>query len=196
MDATDDPSALVAAAAGGDEAAWQQLVARFSGLVWSVARGLGLRPADAEDVYQTTWYRLAEHVGRLKEPSRVGSWLAVTARNEAFKVLRAGTRLTLTDEPSPQVDEHSPETAVIEDEDAAAHRSRLQHLWSAFEQLPARCQPLLRALMATPPPSYTDVAAAFAIPVGSIGPTRARCLRHLRALLADRGISDHDGASS
>jgi RNA polymerase sigma factor (sigma-70 family) len=189
----DETAKLVVAAASGDPAGWQGLVERFSGLVWSVARGHGLRPADAEDVFQTTWYRLAEHIGRIKEPARVGAWLATTARHEAFKMLRAGSRLALTadvDLVAPEVDERTPEQTIIEYEDSTAHLTRLKQLWTAFGELPERCRTLLRALIATPPPSYIDVAAAFDMPVGSIGPTRARCLRQLRTLLVQRGITE------
>src|SRR6266540_927124 len=146
----EDVGALVKSAANGDDQAWAALVERFGRLVWSVARGHGLRAADAEEVFQTTWLRLTEHVGRLKEPERVGAWLATTARNEALKVLRAGGRVTVTDD----------------------------------ARLPDRCQRLLRVLIASPPPSYVEVAVALDLPIGSIGPTRARCLEQLRKLLA------------
>jgi RNA polymerase sigma factor (sigma-70 family) len=179
---------LVSAAAAGDAAAWKELVESFSGLVWSIARGYRLSPADAADVFQTVWLRLAEHLGRIRDPAHVGAWLATTARHEALRVARGSTRVILTDSPelldSGQVDEHSPEQAVLASEEAATNSERAVRLWRAFGQLPARCQALLRVLTATPPPSYAEVAAALDIPVGSIGPTRARCLQQLRRRLA------------
>jgi RNA polymerase sigma factor (sigma-70 family) len=193
---TDDVGGLVLAAARGDAASWRALVERFSGLVWSVARGHGLANADAEEVYQTTWLRFAEHVGRLKEPDRAGAWLATTARRECFRVSRARTRVDLTDDLdglAPQVDERSPETAVVESEETAAELERLRGLWESFHELPARCLRLLRALLASPPPSYAEIAVAFEMPIGSIGPTRARCLGRLRDLLAERGIHGEAG---
>jgi RNA polymerase sigma factor (sigma-70 family) len=193
---TDDVGGLVLAAADGEAAAWRALVERFSGLVWSVARGHGLPNADAEEVYQTTWLRFAEHVGRIKEPDRAGAWLATTARHECIRLSRARTRLDLTgdlDVLPPQVDERSPETAVVESEESAAELERLRGLWESFHELPARCLRLLRALLASPPPSYAEIAAAFEMPVGSIGPTRARCLGRLRDLLAERGIHGEAG---
>lgn len=193
---SDDVGGLVLAAAGGDAGAWRALVERFSGLVWSVARGHGLSAADAEEVYQTTWLRFAEHVGRLKEPDRAGAWLATTARHECFRVARARTRVDLTgdlDALPPQVDDRSPETAVVESEESAAELAVLRGVWESFQALPARCLRLLRALLATPPPSYADVAAAFEMPIGSIGPTRARCLARLRDLLTERGITGEAG---
>ena len=184
----DDAGELVRYAASGDTAAWTALVERFSGLVWSVARAHRLGSADAEEVFQTTWLRLTENVSRLTEPERVGAWLATTARNEALKVIRLGARTTITD--SMHVldrasDDESPENAVLESEEGAARLRRARQMWSAFHRLPGRCQQLLRLLIASPPPSYADIAAMLGIAIGSIGPTRGRCLQQLRVLLAE-----------
>ena len=172
---------LVTAAARGDDAAWKALVEQFSGLIWSVTRAYRLASADAADVFQVTWLRLAEHIGRLEHPEHVGSWLATTARREALRASRASARVVLTDDDAvfdaQDARGETPEQAVLRSE-------RADQLWRAFRTLPARCQMLLRLLMATPPPSYTEVAAALDRPVGSIGPTRARCLRLLREKLA------------
>lgn len=195
---TDDTGALVRAAARGDSEAWEALVGRFSGLVWSVARARGLGAAEAEDVFQTAWFRLAEHIGRIKDPEQVGAWLATTARNESLKVLRTGQRATPTsdmDMLTPGIDEESPEQAVLESEEAALKRERARRLWQTFQELPERCRELLRALIASPPPSYAEIAVAFDMPIGSIGPTRARCLKQLRELLAERGITGRPGHS-
>jgi RNA polymerase sigma factor (sigma-70 family) len=185
-------AAEVKAAADGDAAAWRQLVGRFSGLVWAVARGHGLTGADAEDVCQVTWFRFAEHINRIKEPDRAGAWLATTARHEALKVIRGAQRVAPIPDLEgfvPGVDDRSPEHAVVEAEERIAEMERLRRLWSAFQELPERCARLLRVLLASPPPSYAEIAVAFEMPVGSIGPTRARCLRRLRELLAQRGIT-------
>ncbi len=168
------------AAARGDDAAWKALVEQFSGLIWSVTRAYRLGSADAADVFQTTWLRLAEHIGRLDHPEYVGAWLATTARRESLRASRASARVVLTDDAvlgALEGGEATPEQAVL-----LSERSDL--LWRAFRTLPARCQLLLRLLMATPAPSYAEVAAALDRPVGSIGPTRARCLRLLREKLA------------
>ena len=164
------------------------LVEHFSGLVWSIARAHRLGAADAEEVFQITWLRFTENVSRLRDPDRVGAWLATTARNESLKVVRLGARVTATD--SPQVldrasEEGSPETAVLAAEEDADRLRRARQLWSAFHQLNDRCQQLLRMLIASPPPSYADIAAMLDIAIGSIGPTRGRCLARLRLLLAD-----------
>jgi RNA polymerase sigma factor (sigma-70 family) len=175
---------LVAAAADGDPAAWEALVHRFSGLIWSIARAHRLSDADAADVTQTTWLRLAEHIGKLNAPDRVGSWLATAARRECLQHIKAGRRavasadmtafeaVTLGGNPTED------EVLRAETEREDAHRARV--MWQALDRLPDRCRELLRVLMAAPPPSYAEVAAALGLPVGSIGPTRARCLQRLR----------------
>ena len=175
---------LTRAAAGGDAAAWAALVDRFSGLVWSVTRGYRLSSADAADVFQTAWLRLAEHLGRIEDPERIGAWLATTARHEALRIVRSAARLVPTDDLTlldiGQPDQNLPEQALLDSEQAAIDSELASKLWKALDQLSVRCQQLLRVLIATPPPSYTEVAAALGMPVGSIGPTRARCLEQLR----------------
>lgn len=149
---------------------------RFSGLVWSVCRAHGLRSADAADVSQTAWLRLVEHLTRLREPARVGAWLAATTRHECLRVLRRAGRQVPTDlELDTKADDElpAPESALVAGQERGA-------LWRAFETLPPRCRSLLRVLMADPPPHYGDVSAALDMPIGSIGPTRARCLERLR----------------
>jgi RNA polymerase sigma factor (sigma-70 family) len=178
---------LVRSAAQGDEKAWAGLVHGFSGLVWSIARAHGLGYADAEEVFQTTWLRLTEHVGRLKQPQHVGAWLATTARHESLKAIRAGRRATPTDDLDAldSGDDVTPEAVALESEAAAGDAARLRDMWSAFQQLPDRCRALLRVLVSTPPMHYTQISEMFGIPVGSIGPTRGRCLQRLRVLLAE-----------
>jgi RNA polymerase sigma factor (sigma-70 family) len=181
---------LFQAAVDGDAAAWKTLVERLSPLVWSVIRAHGLSRADGQEVFQTTWFRLAQHLRRIREPDKVSSWLATTARNESFKALRAASRVTFSDDETFEwaADEHTPEQAVIASEEAAAQAERVRQLWKAFQELGENCQRLLRVLMGSPPSSYREVAVALDIAVGSIGPMRQRCLRRLRDLLAERGV--------
>jgi len=186
----DEISGLVIAAAGGDGVAWKAIVEHFSGLVWAVTRGFRLGPPDAADVFQTTWLRLAEHIDRLASPERVGAWLATTARRESLRIARTDARTIPADEATlvglGQVDGRSPEQAVLDAEQAMLDSERARHVWRAFRELSARCQQLLRVLMASPPPSYAEVGAALDMPVGSIGPSRARCLDHLRQILTGK----------
>lgn len=183
-------SDMVSAAAKGDRAGWEALVQRYSGLVWAVTRGYRLSPADSADVFQTTWLRLTEHLDRIEKPGQVGSWLATTARRESLRVARSSTRTVPADEATlvalGQSDDYSPEQAVLDAEGALLASERAARLWRAFGQLTKNCKELLRVLMAAPPPSYAEVSAALGIPVGSIGPTRARCLQRLRERLADQ----------
>jgi len=182
-----DVAALVTAAAAGDKAAWQGLVERFGGMVWSITRGYRLSRADAADVSQTVWLRLAENIGKINNPERVGAWLATAARRECLQNIRVNTRTVPTgdmavfDDAGPDLNPTEGEVLRAEGERESAHRARV--LWRTLGRLPERCQQLLRLLMASPPPSYAEVAAALDLPVGSIGPTRARCLQRLRAEL-------------
>jgi RNA polymerase sigma factor (sigma-70 family) len=174
---------LVRSALDGDSEAWDELVRRFAGLVWSVARAHGLEPADAADVSQTTWLRLAENLPRLRDPERVGAWLATTAKREALRVLRRGQRQI----PSGvdfggdiECEDGHPETPVLRRERDAA-------LTAAFRTLPAMCRTLLRVLLSDPAPSYAEVSETLDMPVGSIGPRRARCLDRLRVVVERTG---------
>jgi RNA polymerase sigma factor (sigma-70 family) len=183
-----DLAAVVRAANDGDREAWNALVARFSGLIWSVARAHRLGDADAADVYQTTWLRLVEHLDGIRNPAGVGSWLATTARHECLRVLRVGQRHVLTDgfELPDAADETGLDARMLTSERDAA-------LWRAFSEIPERCRTLLRMLAADPPPSYEEVGAALDMPVGSIGPTRGRCLEQLRKRLATVGMTAAPG---
>lgn len=172
---TTDVGALVRAAADGDQRAWSVLVDRFSKLVWAIARNHRLCPDDAAEVSQTTWLRLAEHIDRLQDPSKVGGWLATTARHESLRVLRgAGRQIPMGD------DLPEPEWADPEIDEELLRSERDTLLWRAFSRLPARDQALLRLLVGDPMPSYEAIGAAMGMPVGSVGPTRARCLERLR----------------
>ncbi|MFI6657662.1 RNA polymerase sigma factor [Streptomyces sp. NPDC050523] len=185
-----DVGALVESAVDGDAAAWKALVEGLSPLVWSVVRSHRLSEADAHEVYQTAWFRFAQHLGRIREPDKAGAWLASTARHECLKVLKSLRRMTPTDDPQllDRISEdRTPEQSFLDLEEAAAQSERIRHLWQEFEELGERCRQLLRVLMATPPPSYQEVSAALGIAVGSIGPLRQRCLRRLRARLEARG---------
>jgi RNA polymerase sigma factor (sigma-70 family) len=167
---------LVKAAADGDSRAWDAIVERYAGMVWAVCRGCGLSRSDAAEVSQTTWLRLVERLGSIHDPERLGSWLAVTARRESWQVSRRSGRTIPTDTEAALSDREADEDV---DHDILA-RERHDLLRQAFETLHPRCQRLLRLLAADPAPAYVDVAAALDMAIGSIGPTRARCLDCLR----------------
>ncbi|MFJ7152450.1 RNA polymerase sigma factor [Streptomyces sp. NPDC100445] len=182
--------ALVQSAVDGDAAAWKALVEGMSPLVWSVVRAHRLSDADGHEVFQTVWFRFAQHLGRIREPEKTAAWLASTARHECLKVLRQLTRLTLTDDPQlldRASQDRTPEESLIDSEEAADRAERVRRLWQELDSLGERCRQLLRVLMASPPPSYGEISAALGIAVGSIGPLRQRCLRRLRARMDTRG---------
>ena len=170
----DRVASLVRRATAGDRGALDALVAEFEGLLWAIARGHRLSHADAADVAQTAWLRLLQNLHRLEDPSRVGAWLATTARRECLRKLRASAREIPDDEPPEPVSE----SADIDQPLLEAERDAT--LWAAFGRLPTRDQALLRMLVVDPQPSYEEIGAALDMPIGSIGPTRARALERLR----------------
>jgi RNA polymerase sigma factor (sigma-70 family) len=171
---------LVRSAAAGDRRSWERLIDQFARLIWSITANFKLTESDAADVAQTTWLRLLEHIDRIEYPDRVGSWLAATTRNECLRSLAARKRVVLAQDDEvltaavavgPEVDER-----ILADE-------RDQVVRDALSQLPSRSRRLLELLMADPPTSYADISSEMGLPVGSIGPTRGRCLAQLRVLL-------------
>ncbi len=182
---------LLRAAQGGDQAAWSELVRRLTPRLFGVARALGLNRTDASDVSQVAWLRLWSRIGELRDFERVSPWLATTVRNECLRHLRSsGRQLPVAGDE----DEFEPDPTGQPEIDAGLLRTeREAALWKAFSQLPANCQRVLRLLMVDPPPTYEEVAAALDMPVGSLGPTRGRCLKLLRNRLG--GISGDSGGS-
>ena len=167
---------LLRRAAAGDQVSWNTIVDRFSSLVWATARAHRLSRTDAADVAQTTWLRLVEHLDRIREPERLGAWLATTARHESLRMIRRAGR----EHPSDEADLfEAPDTVVLDRH--LLDEERHGALWRAFAGLSERCKRLLRMLMADEEPSYDEVGAALGMPIGSIGPTRIRCLDRLRA---------------
>jgi len=183
-----DHARLLRLAADGDQPAWNELVDRFSTLLWSICRSYGLSAADAADVFQLTWLRLLEHVDSIQDPGRLPGWLATTCRHECLSHLRRNKRSQPTGDYQ-LLDQLSARSAGADRSSLVADRNAL--LWRAFSQLSDRCQQLLRVLVveaADGPPAYGLAAAALDMPVGSLGPTRGRCLAHLRKLLDRDGI--------
>jgi len=172
-----DVAELAVGAARSDARAWEALVNRYGRMVHSIARAHGLGEADAADVSQTVWLRLVEHLGRIRQPERVGGWLATTARNESIRVARQRQRTLLMDDLDllGLVDDASDAVPALEAEERATH------LRAALATLPSPQRDLLHQLMADPRPSYVEVSTRLGIPIGSIGPTRQRSLHALRS---------------
>lgn len=186
--ATDDPvPGWVQDAAAGDAQAWDHLVDRYAGLVWSVCRAHRMSAEDAADVTQLTWLRLLENLDRIREPQRLAGWLATTCRRECLAFLRRARPAT------PVEEEHLDRLlgGVAPADWSILEADQNATLWQAFLRLSEWCQRVLRALVVDAedgPPSYRTVAAELQVPVGSLGPTRARCLSQLRKLLDNGGI--------
>jgi RNA polymerase sigma factor (sigma-70 family) len=175
-----DMARLVRRAATGDKRAWERLVDQYARLIWSITREFKLLESDAADVAQTTWMRLIEHIDRIEHPERVGSWLAATARNECLRSLAARKRLVLVHEDQ-SFDGPAEGEPAIDEGLLAAERAEVVR--EAVAHLPHRWQRLMEMLMADPPVSYAEISDELGLPVGSIGPTRGRCLARLRTLL-------------
>ena len=177
----DDPIviALVARAMDGEQAAWDEIVERFAPLVWSICRRFRLSDVDAHDVGQNVWLRLVEYLPSLREPAALPGWLATTTRRECLRVQRLSWQHGKQLAP-PEFDLPADEETTQVDRWLISHE-RDSVLRTAFAQLGERCQQLLAMLMRDPPEPYAKISSNLSIPVGSIGPSRARCLDQLRA---------------
>ena len=170
-------TALVTRARNGDKQAWDQLVERYAPLIWSICRRYRLGGADAADVGQSVWLRLVDQLASLRDPAALPGWLATTTQRECGRALR----LAQKEVPADRLDAAGiPDkvTAIAESELLRAERHAA--LREAFMQLAPAAQQLISTLIQDPPVSYAEISAKLGIPVGSIGPNRARCLEKLR----------------
>jgi RNA polymerase sigma factor (sigma-70 family) len=174
---------LVAAARDGEAAAWEELIARFESMVRGVVASYRMQDADTADAMQMTWLRAFERLDRLHDPERLGGWLATIAGRECL-ALRRRARWETPDETVPgecAAVAPSPEAAVLAAEIREAVRT-------AVDDLPGRRRRLVHALFYLPERDYASLADELGMPVGSIGPTRARVLRALRGALQPAGF--------
>lgn len=187
VDADAHLGALLERARDGDRESLRELVRVLDPVLWRVARGQGLGAEDAADVVQTSWLELVRRLHEIRTPRAVTAWLITATRREAWR-RRDRTRRDIPDgggvldaavDPAP-----APGDRLIADE-----RDRV--LWTHFERLSERCRNLLRIVAQVDRPDYTVIAAAFGMPHGSIGPTRARCLAKLRTMLLDDPAWSH-----
>lgn len=192
-----DVPRLVAAAAAGDRTAWDDLVRRFLPLVLSVASRYRLGAADIADVTQTVWLRLLQHLDRLREPAALPGWLVTTTRNECLRLVASARRVTSLE---PILDRRVsassawPPGSSEDFTDGLVQAERHEALLTGFAGLSERDRQLLSLLISDPPPSYAEISERLRIPIGSIGPTRARALDRLRRspALAALRTSDDD----
>jgi RNA polymerase sigma factor (sigma-70 family) len=175
---------LARRAADGDQQAWDALVTQYSGLLWSVVRRFRLGEQQSADVVQTTWLRLLENIRLIRDPARLPGWLVVTARNLSVEAVRyAGRSRPLDDDYESPITDERPEVAVLRFERETLVRQ-------ALRRLSERDQELLTLVVASPPIPYEEISVRLGMPVGSIGPTRMRALRRLRAELEHSGVVD------
>lgn len=175
---------LVARCLAGDEDAWESLVERHGRVVWAVAYRLGLSQEDAADVYQSTWRTALEEISRVRDPEAIGGWLARVARHQAMR-LRRGYGIARK---SRELVAREDVDTQLPDEDLGRLEER-RKVQDALDEVGGRCAELLRALYyEDPTPSYEAISARLEMRIGSIGPTRARCLQKM--LTAMEGSSD------
>jgi len=172
----DDPAVveLVHRAVGGDPAAWDQIVERYAPMVWRICRRYRLSDADTDDVGASVWLKLVERLGSIREPAALPGWLATTTRNECLYSLRAKKRHVPVEDTEFRDEERPPS-----DEWLLAEERHIA-LRAALDTLSDRCRRLLALLFGEPPTPYTTIATTLGMPVGAIGPSRARCLDALR----------------
>ena len=185
---------LVIRAKNGDNQAWDALVERYAPLIWSICRRYRLANADAEDVNQSVWLTLVDQLAALREPAALPGWLATTTQRECGRVLRAARK--------PQTGWYVLDAEDIADEQAVTAEEELlpaerqAALREAFTYLPPSCQQLIAMLIQDPPVPYVQISAELGIPVGSIGPSRGRCLAKLRRHPAIAALADAEPASA
>jgi RNA polymerase sigma factor (sigma-70 family) len=170
---------LLRTAAGGDPAAWEELVRRYEPAVAATVAGYRLQEADARDATQRTWLRMLESHQQIREPEALGGWLRTTARRECLRILAEQRRIDPLPEGTEYVDTSVDVERSIVDIDQA------RHLRGLLATLPGRSFALISSLFQDNPPGYAQLSVRTGIPMGSIGPTRARALRKLRRLVEE-----------
>jgi RNA polymerase sigma factor (sigma-70 family) len=178
---------LVARAARGEKHAWDALVERFIPLIWSICRRHRLSDADAEDVGQNVWMKLMDQLGKIRDPAALPGWLATVTRRECLRVIAAAQMTGYLVDPEIIADEQS---GTADQELLAAERHAAVR--EAFAALPPSGQQLIALLLEDPPVSYAEISARLGIPVGSIGPSRRRCVDRLRRYPAVAALINTD----
>jgi RNA polymerase sigma factor (sigma-70 family) len=177
-------TALVAAAAAGEQQAWRELVGRYAPLLVSVIRRFRLTPSETDDVAQTVWLRLVEHLDSLQEPQAIPRWIITIARRESIRYLSSERRLRPNDPLDPEYQSVAADNG--EPDEGLFRAERHEVLLAGLAELPRRQRELLLLLIDDPQPSYAEISKCTGIPVGSIGPTRSRALERLRRSLPVR----------
>jgi len=168
---------IIRAGGATRESAWSDMLRRHTPKMYAVARSFDIDAATAEDLVQTAWLRFLERSDQLRDTSSVGPWLCMIVRNEARRLVTRRRTVPVAEGWETRAADTAPPTAgLVATEQAVALRS-------AFARLGDDCRQLLGLMLADPPLSYDEIAAALDRPRGSLGPSRQRCLEHLRRLL-------------
>jgi RNA polymerase sigma factor (sigma-70 family) len=170
---------LLRVGANGDRDAWELLMSRFEPAVSAVINSYRLQEADARDVAQRTWMQMFEHHDKIREPEALGGWLRTTAKHECLRILRDQQRT------GPLFEAGTVERpdATVDVERCVVEAEMARHVRGLLPKLPVRSITLICSLFQDDPPCYSELAADTGIPIGSIGPTRARALHSLRQLI-------------
>lgn len=188
----DNPRPLVEDAIKGDQDAWSALVQRYQPLVSSIIRKYRLGPTDAEDVSQGLWLQLVQHVGAIRDPQALPGWIATTTSRHCLNYLRSRQRTVPVDpevlsrayESGTSANDPRAATDCVDVDDRLLRAERQVMVREVLAQLPEQQRALMILLVSEPPVSYQDISSQLGVPTGSIGPTRARCLKKLRDNLA------------
>jgi len=176
-------SQLVQATVDGGTEAWNELVRRYAPLVMAVARSYQLAATGAQDVSQTVWLRLVEHLADLREPEALPGWLMTTTQRECCRQVSRARRVLPMD---PQAGGPVQQCPTADPDANLLHAELHQVLRDGIAELPARDQSLLRLRATDPPRPYHEISQLLGMPIGSIGPTLQRCLARLRETHAVR----------
>jgi len=182
---------LVTRARHGDKQAWDAIVERYAPLIWSICRQYRLDDADAQDVGQMVWLHLVDHLDDRRDPAALPGWLATTTRRQCFRLRQASSRFKQVTGPLVDADNMA-DTGAVEAEHELLLAERHAALREAMADLPPGYRELMALLTAEPPVSYAEISAKLGIPIGSIGPSRSRCLARLRRHPAIAALIDAD----
>lgn len=190
------PNELVVRCLAHEEAAWEEFVRRYANLIYATILKVQLPPEDVEEAFQSSMVAIHQQLPKLREPDRIVSWIVGISHRQAVNRIRARTREQATSDTELLT---RPDETALPDADLVK-LERIQHVREGMAQLSDRCQRLIQYLFfADPAPDYETISKTEGIPIGSIGPTRARCLDKLRTLLDETDVLDEierDGEGS
>ena len=186
MDNVPPVAVLVGEAVAGRQEAWNEIVRRFLPLVFKVAGGFRLTQPEQQDVAQSVWLKLHQNLSRIREPEALPGWISVTTRNEALRAVQAAKR-SIPFDPAVPIQSNDRSTGQSDMDEIVLRAERNQMIRDGLRELPEKERQLLEMMSQDPTPSYKEIANRLNIPIGSIGPLRARYLAKLRATRAMSG---------